>query len=185
MGLVEAFTAMKKIILPAVLVSEGPAGNQNGVILRNWCVQNGIQPEAINDEQLTEALVRAVTAQAEKLAWVTPPAKVKLLTAKDKNTDVRRVDQNEFANKVKAGEAAAEKRKVSDAAMRSASELIDAVQIVRNGKIMYGQTEIVKGNLRKELAKGTVDNAVEISQRIKSLIAGVYEKEEKASERMR
>jgi hypothetical protein len=183
MGIEQTFKQMKERIKPAVLAPSF----QNGVILRSWCEQNGIDPNGATVDQL----VQGVTAKVEKLEWLTKPATLKKFDETGiRNQTTAKHDQDAFAEKAKKAEADKEYQKAQDAALRQINLLIDGIQFkdASGTRIAYGKTEAAKDVCRKHLANAQAGkrkrDLTVVAREIQKYINDEYEKAEKATERV-
>ena len=184
MGIEQAFAGLKERIKPAVLEPTF----DNGVILRNWCVQNGINFDGGIEQEQIDALVRAATAQAYKLSWQVKPKK--LTGNNDHNTTPRtaRQEAEDFAAKTKKEEEQKEYAKTQESAARSISSLIDAIQFkdASGTRIAHGKTDSVKEVCKKHLSKALAANRDlrQVHKELVKYVTGEYEKAEKAKEQI-
>lgn len=171
----------KQRLAPAALSEDQQTINA----IAAWILQHGHDVRTLTAQQVSDVMYKATDALLfEKnvdgtpiLHWVVKPKKL-ILREQEGRVQIQKSQAestNQFSEKVKANEVLEEKKKASTAAIQQASLLIDSISIVRNGKIMHGQTETVKSNLRKKLVKADINNAVQIAKEIKSLVADLYE----------
>lgn len=120
-----AYLAMKKRILPAVLAET----HANGVALRNYCEQNGVNITTAPEAELVEILVRGVTQKFAQLEWKVKPAKLKLLDDKGIRKVSEAGKETDFATKVRKAAEAEANSKAEEAAQKSTLGIIASFRL--------------------------------------------------------
>jgi hypothetical protein len=175
---ISTMTEFGKAILPAKLADT----HRNGYLLTNWLSTQGLDISVEN-------LKKAANAQLSLLEWEVEPAK---LAARKENSKPNlsqstREAENDFAAKVRAGEAADAKKKIDAANLRQTELAIAAYSPVdpMGQRIAYGKQESLQKFLRESVekfkGKYTTDG---ILKWVKQQIADAYSADEKSRERV-
>lgn len=190
MSLEQSFDLFKKRILPSVL----SPSSKNGILLGDWAKAKGYNVgELANGDPsvLAEILFRAASDDTviTALDWQIKPAKLKLMEENGRAPIQKSASksENEFADKVKQGEAKDKSAKAEADAQRQINELVDSVQFIgRDGRVSYAKTNEVKQRIiayvkQQEAAKASL---VTVAATVAKFLRDSYEEDEKEKERV-
>lgn len=183
------YAQYKERLKPAVLSEGVERGKVNSQIIGAWLVQNQINVNTLETpEAVADALYRATVANFPKLLWdVKPKALLKLIeNEKKQNKTTAWHEQEQFAEKMKAADAAKAQTKADDAAKKQIENVIGGFVLTGgSGAIAHGKTAIYQTKLRARVSRlqkfGTswTDIAFDIADTARK----VYDAQEKANER--
>jgi hypothetical protein len=181
-----ALSAAQQRIRPAQLSESVVDAERNGVILSNYMASQ--EPPL---PPTTDGFHQAIRGCFQKLRWKVKPAK---LVAEEENAAKYRIksasSENDFAAKVKAGEAADAQKKLDEASIRQAKSLIASYLPIRNtprGDVVdYGDQSKMQAewNARLNQAIAGELNLQTFTEKLATTIREKYIARERAKERV-
>lgn len=153
----------------------------NGTILADYILRHKLEPTVENLHKAKDALVTA-------LDWKVAPKQKPVPGSKpfieQKKSAI--ASENDFAAKVREGEARDAKQKADEASQRQTENLIENYLPVSNGRIQHGKRANGQERLREAVqqCRKRGDSWQSIAKKVEAKIQSLYAEDQRSAERL-